>query len=83
MANSFAKPVVVCIDDAACAVFTEIAGRTGVPSERIGGQLVKRALLACVPGDSGQQELACRTGKQYSLPTAPMGGARGWQGWRH
>lgn len=76
MANSFARPVVVWIGDADRARLMVIAQRTAVPSERIGGHLPTRALLAYAPDDLRKQEAPGKTGQRYSLPTAPMGRAR-------
>lgn len=60
----------------ASARLTEIAQRAAVPSERIGGHLLSRALLSYGPDDIGQREPSGKKGKRYSLPTAPMGRAR-------
>lgn len=79
MANSFAKPVVVWLDDAGRARLMEIAQRIDVPSERVGGSMLARALHECSPRDLGQQESKTTTtragkkGVRYCVPRSSKG----------
>jgi hypothetical protein len=77
MANSFAKPTVVWLDDADRAKLMEIAQRIEAPSERVGGRMLAKALrdlsLGEVEPPREPTKTTTRAGKRgvrYCLPRA-------------